>query len=340
MLKNYLISMTYALLIIGIIFLSTGSLFEAQANLGDQLIFFKKQFTWIIVGSVFFWLNSKLPFKFFQKIATPLYLISVVFLLLLFIPGFSLKIFGANRWLNLGPLSFQPTELYKFTSLLFFSNLFSKKTSISQLAIFGLPPALLILFQPALSSTILTTAIIVTIYFFSQEDIKSLSIVLLSLLLIFALSVVLSPYRLKRLTANYHQDQLTISLGSGSLFGKGIGNSTQKFKFIPQISTDSILAIIGEETGFVGMTFLLGLFYLLIKKIINISLKAKSDFQKLFAIGLASWLFYQSAINISVVSGLIPLTGISLPLVSYGGSSLLTLMSALGIVNNISHTHA
>ena len=337
MLKNHLVLITYSLLIIGVIFLSTGSLFEAQANLGDQLIFFKKQIGWVLIGSIFFLLFSQLPFGFIQKIATPLYLVSIILLLFLFIPGFSSKIFGANRWLNLGPLSFQPTEFYKFTSLLFFPNLFSKKTSITQLAVFGLPPALLILFQPALSSTILTTAIIVTIYFFSQQDVKSLSIVLLSLLLMFTLSIVLSPYRLKRLTTNYHQQQLTISLGSGSLFGKGIGNSTQKFKFIPQISTDSILAIIGEETGFMGMTFLLSLFYLLIKIIIDISLAAKSNFQKLFSIGLASWIFYQSAINISVVSGLIPLTGISLPLVSYGGSSLLTLMSALGIVNNINN---
>jgi cell division protein FtsW len=154
-------------------------------------------------------------------------------------------------------------------------------------------------------------------------------------IVVLVVSIISSPYRLTRLKQNYHSQQLTISLASGTFFGKGIGNSVQKYSFVPQISTDSILAIIGEEIGFVGVVFLLFLFYTLIKVILNISQKTSDEFQRLFTIGLSSWIFFQSAINISAVSGLIPLTGISLPFISYGGSSLLSLMTAIGIAENI-----
>jgi len=337
MFKNQLIFITFLLTFIGTIFISTASLFEAQTSFDNQYFFFQKQLIWLIVGIFVLFLTSNINIKLFKNISIYLYLISIIALVLVYFPQFGHKVFGAKRWLDIGPIRFQPTEVFKISSLLFFSNLFSTKQKINlkNLAFYALAPLVLILLEPDLSSAFLVSSIIFSIYFFSQSDSKHTLIILSLALIALVISIVSSPYRLARFKENYHSQQLTISLASGGLFGKGIGNSVQKYSFVPQISTDSILAIIGEEVGFVGIILLLFLFYILIKTIFNISQITSDEFQRLLATGLASWIFFQSAINISVVSGLIPLTGISLPFISYGGSSLLSLMAAIGMVENI-----
>ena len=337
MFKNQLLPITYLLILIGTVFISTASLFEAQTNFDNQYFFLQKQLIWLLVSSISCLIVSNINLKIFKKISPLLYIISIVALSLVYLPQFGHKVFGARRWLNLGPLRFQPTELFKLSSLLFFSSLFSnkQKANLKNLSFYALIPLILILLEPDLSSTFLVASIIFAIYFFSQSNIKDTIIISSLTIVTLIVSIISSPYRLARFKQNYHSQQLTISLASGTLFGKGIGNSVQKYSFVPQISTDSILAIIGEELGFFGIVLLLFLFYTLIKIILNISKKCSNEFQKLFTIGLSSWIFLQSAINISAVSGLIPLTGISLPFISYGGSSLLSLMTAIGIVENI-----
>ncbi len=335
MLKSKTAVFSYLLIFIGFVFLSTSSAFEAKQNLSNQYLFINKQLVWIFLSSLVFILFSKISTNVVGKISFLAYLTSIFFLIMLLIPGFSTTIYGANRWLNIGFFSFQPTELCKLSLVLYLSQILSKPTDFGKFFIITFTPILLILLQPNLSSSFLLSAISISLYFLSQNNlgtvIKSSSI----LIVIFIISIIRSPYKLARLSQNYHSDQLIVSFSSGSLFGKGIGNSTQKFKFLPQISTDSILAIIGEEVGFVGIMSIFIVYYLLIKKIILVGQKTQNDPQKLFCFGTAIWIFYQSAINISVVLGLVPLTGVPLPFISYGGSSLLMLMSAVGIVNNI-----
>lgn len=337
MFKNQLFLITYCLILIGTVFISTASLFEAQTNFDNQYFFLQKQLIWIIIGTFFYFVMSNINIDKIGRLTPLIYLISIISLSLVYVPGLGHTVFGAKRWLDLGPLRFQPSEIFKIASLLFFSHLFSKpdQVNLKNLAIFALPPLALILFQPSLSTTILTAGIIFSIYFFSKSNFKDILLIILVACIALFVAIISSPYRLNRFNQNYHSQQLTISLASGTLFGKGIGNSIAKFSFVPQISTDSILAIIGEEIGFVGITFLFFIFYLLIKNIINIAHKAKNDFQQLFSIGLATWIFIQSAINISAVTGLIPLTGVSLPFISYSGSSLLSLLLAVGLIENI-----
>lgn len=337
MFKNQLLSITYFLICIGTVFISTVSLFEAQTNFDNQYFFLQKQLIWVVVGSLSCLIASKINLTTLKKLSPLIYTISVLALALVYIPQLGHQAFGARRWLNLGPIRFQPAEIYKISSLLFFSFIFSnkQKANLKNLFFYSLLPLTLILFEPDLSSTFLIALIIFAIYFFSQSNTLDTIVITLLTVIVLVISIVSSPYRIARFKQNYHSQQLIISLASGGLFGKGIGNSVQKYSYVPQISTDSILAIIGEEVGFVGTIFLLFLFYVLIKTIINISRKTSDQFQRLFTLGLSAWIFFQSAINISAISGLIPLTGISLPFISYGGSSLLSLLTAIGIAENI-----
>jgi len=206
-------------------------------------------------------------------------------------------------------------------------------------------PLILIILEPNLSTTVLIAAIVISIYYLSGAEITSLFsagfvIVLLSLLL-----TVISPYRLNRVKTllnqqenqnlNYHSEQLILSLASGSWSGKGLANSDHKYKFLPKISTDSVLAIIGEETGFVGLGLMTYLFLLLISRLIHLSQITPDLYEKLLLGGIACWISYQGLINFAAIVALIPLTGIPFPFIAYGGSSLITLFSALGLAVNI-----
>ena len=339
---------TIILLIIGLIFISISSLSEAQSTFGDKFYFLKKQAIWIISGITCLLIISKVNLNIIKPFITPAYIVSVVLLGLVLIPGLSNHALGASRWLNLGMASFQPSELYKFIAIPYFSLLFSNESNrnLKTLLINVSIPLILIILEPNLSTTVLVASIVISIYYLSGGEIISLfgacSIgVLLGFILIFT-----SPYRQARLQTllnptdntsgtSYHSNQIIISLASGGLIGKGIGNSSQKYQFLPQLTTDSILAIIGEETGFIGVSFVIFIYVNLIISIFRISKKCKSLYHQLFSSGIACWIAYQSLINIAAIAAIIPLTGVPLPFISYGGSSMLTLLSAIGIVNNI-----
>jgi cell division protein FtsW len=168
MFKNQLLSITYLLVCIGTVFISTASLFEAQTNLDNQYFFLQKQLIWLVIGSASCLIASRVDLKLFKKMSPFFYIVSVVALSLVYLPQFGHKVFGARRWLNIGPLRFQPTEVFKISSLLFFSRLFSNKQKINlkNLAFYALIPLGLILFEPDLSSAFLVGSIIFAIYFF------------------------------------------------------------------------------------------------------------------------------------------------------------------------------
>jgi cell division protein FtsW (lipid II flippase) len=193
-------------------------------------------------------------------------------------------------------------------------------------------------------------AIVISIYYLSGAEITSLFsagfvITLLSLLLI-----LISPYRLARVKTllnqqsdqnlSYHSEQIILSLASGGWSGKGFANSDHKYQFLPKISTDSILAIVGEETGFIGLTLITYLFLLLISRLIRISQVATDLYEKLLLGGIACWVAYQGLINFAAIVALIPLTGIPFPFIAYGGSSLITLFCALGLAINIENKYS
>ena len=342
---------TYLLISIGLLFISVSSLSEAQINFNDKFYYIKKQLFWVFIGSISLIVASKINLNFIKKYSFYLFLISLFTLILVLIPGMGNTILGARRWLSLGLFSFQPSESFKLVAIIYFSFLFSQanKQNLKSLLISLGPALVLIILEPNLSTAVLIASIVLTIYYLAGGEIISLMItcligVLLSILLIFV-----SPYRQARLntlinpqndtlTSSYHSNQIVLGLASGGIFGKGFGNSIQKYQFLPQLTTDSILAIIGEELGFFGLTIIISLYIFLIYSIFKISRQSKNTAHQLIVAGIAAWISYQSLINISAIANVIPLTGVPLPFISYGGSSLLMLLTGIGLVNNI-HKH-
>ncbi len=334
------------------LFISSSSLFEAEKTIGDPYFYLKKQLIWLGLGFICMFITSKIKIDTIVNNSFRIYLFSIIFLLLVLIPGIGIKILGARRQISLGFFNFQPSEFFKFASVIFFSYLFSltEKRNLKNLAIYLGLPLILIIIEPNLSTTVMIAAIVISIYYLSGAEITSLFsagfiVTILSLLLI-----VISPYRLARVKTllnqqenqnlSYHSEQMILSLASGGLSGKGFANSDHKYKFLPKISTDSILAIVGEETGFIGLTLITYLFLLLISRLIRISQVATDLYEKLFLGGVASWIAYQGLINFAAIVALIPLTGIPFPFIAYGGSSLITLFSALGVAINIENKYS
>lgn len=351
--KSPLLFLVFSLVFIGIIFISSSSLSEANNTVGNKFFFLKKQSLWLLISLITFYITSKIDLKKIKKFIFPLYIFSIISLILVIIPGLSDQTLGARRWLNLGFVKFQPSELTKFSLVLFLATLFSKvkNLNLKNLILFLGLPFVLIIIEPNMSTAILISAIAISLYYIAGGKLRSLltfcfCLVSLSLALIF-----ISPYRSARLktlinptqnqeTASYHSNQIVLTLSSGGFFGKGLANSDQKYRFLPKISTDSILAVIGEEMGFIGLFLIILIYIKLISYLFILSNNLSDQFQSLFVSGVALWITYQSLINVTAIAGMIPLTGVPLPFVSYGGSSLLTLLTSIGIVRNIEKSNS
>ncbi|MGI5841417.1 MAG: FtsW/RodA/SpoVE family cell cycle protein [Patescibacteria group bacterium] len=340
--------LTFLLITIGLVFISLSSLSEANSTIGDKFFFIKKQLSWLLVGTLSYVVFTKIKLSVIKNLSFPLYIASILTLILVLIPTLGNQALGARRWLDLGIIGIQPSETVKFTSVVYFSYLFSResKRNIKNLVIYLAIPFFLILLQPNLSTAILISTIVITVYYLAGGEITSLFFLcffaaLLSFLLIFT-----SDYRSARFktlfnpqentsTASYHSNQIILALASGGFFGKGVANSDQKYRYIPKVSTDSILAVIGEETGFIGVGLILFLYLYLVVYLFKLAAKITDPFQSLFVNSTACWIAYQCLINVSAIVAIIPLTGVPLPFISYGGSSLITLLSAIGLVVNI-----
>ncbi|HPD44731.1 MAG TPA: FtsW/RodA/SpoVE family cell cycle protein, partial [Candidatus Woesebacteria bacterium] len=225
-------------------------------------------------------------------------------------------------------------------------NLDEQKRNLKTLLFYLLPPFILIILEPNLSTAVLISAICLVIYYLSGASFQSIVAFSCLSLVIFSLLTFLAPYRFARLktflkpednssTATYHRNQIIYALASGGIRGKGLANSDQKYKYLPKISTDSILAIIGEETGFIGLSLLFYIYLLLIGYLFRLAGQITNPFSSLLIGGIGSWIAMQTLINAGAIANIIPLTGIPLPFISYGGSSLVTLFFSLGLVHNI-----
>ena len=268
-------------------------------------------------------------------------------LLAVFIPGIGTKVSGASRWLSIGPVTIQPVEAIKLSSIIWLSVVLENgprlKILLGLILLVGFITGFL---QKDLGSTIIFVLSAASLFLVSGGSI--LQLVGTSILAVFAgfILVITSEYRKNRLVAffnpfsdpqgfTYHISQVLIALGSGGLFGLGLGESRQKF-YIPEVTTDSIFAIVGEELGFIGALVLILLFGFLIIRGFRIAQNAPDQFGKLLAAGLTSWLGIQAIINLSAMVAFLPLTGVPLPFISYGGSALVANLAAVGILLNIS----
>lgn len=338
----------FLLVAFGLIMVYDSSVVQGLKDFGDSNYYIKQQLIWVGLGVVSMFFFSQLGYRRFKQYALPLMLLSFLMLLAVFIPGLGVSGGGAHRWLKLGIITIQPAEIMKLTGVIYLSAIFEKKTYlIPFLLMVILVTFVTAVLQKDLGSTIVFVATVVLLYFASGAPFWHFLISIPFGLGSLALLILTSSYRSKRILAfldpfsdpqgfTYHISQVLIALGSGGLLGLGFGHSRQKFEYIPEVSTDSIFGIVGEELGFIGTTALIALFLFLIIRGFKIAQNCPDKFGRILALGLTSWLGIQIVINLSSMTALLPLTGVPLPFISYGGSALVADLTAVGILLNIS----
>lgn len=343
----WLVGLVLGLTVFGLIMVGNASVVEAYRDFGDKLYYFRLQAQWASLGFLAFLFFSLFDYRRLKIFALPLLIFTLFCLFLVLIPGLGTSVLGARRWLGIGPIRFQPAELAKLTFVLYLSSFFAnKKGALPFLTILGLMTTLIML-EPDLGTTVVLGMTSLVVYFASGAPILSIGLIGLVGLIGGAGLILSSPYRKERLLtflnptqdplgASYHIRQILIALGSGGLLGVGLGQSRQKYEYLPAVTTDSIFAVIAEELGFIGSVTILLAFLVLIWRGFKIATQAPDDFGKLLAVGITSWIGFQALVNLGAMVAIIPLTGVPLPFISYGGSSLVLALAGMGILVNIS----
>ncbi|MEK7579969.1 MAG: putative peptidoglycan glycosyltransferase FtsW [Patescibacteria group bacterium] len=353
MTSRLLIWLTFILIFFGLAMISSAGIYLSQKNFGTNYYYLNHQFLFgFLPGLLLFFIALKIDYRFWKKISLPLILLSLVFLILVFVPGFGATGGGAKRWLNFFNLfSFQPSEILKLSLIIYLASWLEKRKFSTQSVVAFLfiifLISILIAAQPDIGTLGIILAIALSIFFASGGGIKHFVGIVLLVAVAFALLIFFEPYRFDRFFVflnpdfdvkriGYHLNQALIAIGSGGFTGMGFGKGEQKLGVLPEPVGDSIFAVIGEELGFIGMlaTILALLFFTILS--LKVAKRTKDKFASFYAVGLGSWVGFQSFINIASLSGLAPLTGIPLPFISYGGTALAVLMAAAGILVNIS----
>jgi cell division protein FtsW len=347
----------FLIIFFGIIMLSSASVSLSFEKYNGSYYLLKHQIMWgLIPGFIAFIILSFFDYKILKKYAFGMLVASIVLLVLVFIPGIGSDYGTAKSWVSILGVSFQPSELVKLTFLIYLASWLEthghKKVSdlkeglIPFLSILGLIVVLLVL-QPDLGTMTIIALISLTVYFVGGANLSHMFGVGIGSAFLLWMLIKIAPYRAARLTIflhpeldpqgiGYHINQAFLAIGSGGFWGRGFGMSRQKFQYLPEVAGDSIFAIIAEELGFIFSALLIVGYLFLLMRGLKIAQKAVDNFGKHLAIGITAWIVIQSFVNIGAMVGLLPLTGVPLPFVSYGGTSLAVLMGACGIVVNIS----
>src|SRR5664279_3291046 len=335
------------LTLFGLLMIYDASFIIAVNVFGDKYHYIRDQLIWVVIGYIFLFIFASIDYHKLYNFALPFLIVAIGLLVLVFIPGIGAGAKGANRWINLHGFRLQPAEFIKLELALYLSAWFSNKEKGRFLAFSLLIGAvlLLVMLEPDMgtASIILFEALIV--YFLSGGSLLYFLIVGPIITLIGFLFIKFERYRADRLTsflnvdkslssASYHVQQILIALGSGGLLGLGIGNSLQKYAYLPENVTDSIFPIIAEELGFIGSVILILVFFVVVWRMLRIARLAKDKFGKLLAAGIASFIGIQIVINLGAMTALFPLTGVPLPFISYGGSALVVDFISIGIILN------
>lgn len=346
---------TLILLAIGITMVFSASAASSYIKYNDSYKYLKSQGLFAIISILALWFFSRLDYRVLGRYAVLFVVISIILLIIIFIPGVGYGAKGATRWLMIGPWTMQPAEFAKTALIIFMASFLSKKNSRVKNFTKGIIPYfllmvvyfVLIMLQPNMSMAGSIVIITFLMLFIAGARIWHLSLCVAPVIPAAIYLIKNEGYRLNRwlsyrdpwadpLNTGYQAIQSLLALGSGGIFGLGLGNSRQKFFYIPEAQNDFIFSIIGEELGFIGAATVVLLFLFLIWRGIRISLYAPDLFGCLLAAGITSMIGIQVAINIAVVTVSMPTTGVNLPLISSGGSSLLFVMANLGILLNIS----
>ncbi len=356
---RWLVSIVILLSLFGVLMVYDSSVAIAIRDFGDQYYFAREQLKWLALGFGAMLVMSRIDYHRWHPLALPALLGTMGLLMAVFIPGLGVRALGAHRWLDFGVFILQPAELAKLVLILYLAAWFTPHHSSGAgfsarekgrfgafLLLTGIIFGLVIL-EPDMGTGIILVTIAIIMYFLSGASIKHFALLVPVVIVGITLLAISSPYRFARLTtflnpqsdplgASYQIRQVLLALGSGGWTGIGIGKSRQKYEYLPEANTDSIFAIIGEEVGFFGAILVMGAFAFLVWRVFRVAARSPDPFGKLLAAGVGAWIGMQSVLNIGAMAAVIPLTGIPLPLISYGGSSLVILLAATGIVLNIS----
>ncbi len=352
-----------ALLIIGLVMV-----YSASISLGDspryqtsESYFLVRHALYVTVGLVFGWVVFKIPMSRWLRIAYPLGILGILLLAVVFVPGIGKSVNGSVRWIGLGPINIQVSELVKFISVIVVARFVVMRQDYMHSYTKGLGPVMayillvasLLAFQPDLGATVVISSIVLGIVFLGGLSWRIILPLLTFMVVAVVLSIFLSPWRTARVFAYlnpwdpenqlgkaYQLTHSLIAFGRGEIFGVGLGASVEKMHYLPEAHTDFILAVIGEELGLVGFTVVLFLFYWLVRRSFEIGRQAvrlERTFAGLVAQGIGVWIGVQSLINIGVAIGVFPTKGLTLPLVSYGGSSIVVTLCAIALLLRVDY---
>jgi cell division protein FtsW len=352
------LALVVALLVgLGLLAVYSASMAIGLADYNNVNYFVVRQAAGATLGAVLLIFFARLDYHVLKPWSPMIMLVALLGLLIVLVPHIGVNSNGASRWIALGPLPpLEPSEFTKLALVIYIAAwLSSKKDAVQRFALGVMPFVLmvglvggLIMLEPDFGTTLVIVLTTWTMFFIGGAALRHLATLGLSGAAAGLLMIAVEGYRTNRLSSffadphadpegkGFHILQLLIALGSGGVHGLGIGASRQKFFYVPGAHTDGIFAIIGEETGFIGASIVIFLFAVLIFRGLRASVSAPDEFGSLLAIGITSWIAYQAIINIGGITRSIPLTGIPLPLMSYGSSALMSVMAALGVLLSIS----
>lgn len=351
----FLIFLVFILAIFGLVMIYSASVVNSYQIFGYNSYYLNKQAVSLLIGIIVWIIFSKIDYRAWQKNSLWMLIATLILLVLVFVPGIGTNLGGAHRWIDVANIFFQPSEICKLTFIIYLSAWLAKKGEgvrdfqsgfLPFAAILGLV-AFLIIKEPDMGTMSVITGIATIIFFVAGASWQHIGLGLASVIGFFLILIKSAPYRMERfltflspgteaLGAAYQINQALLAIGTGGLWGLGFGQSRQKFLFLPQAHTDSIFAIIMEELGFLRSSLVIIAFVLIAWRGYRIAKNAPDTFSRLVATGITTWIVLQALINMAAITGLMPLTGVPLPFVSYGGTSLVILFAAVGILTNIS----
>lgn len=352
-----LIFATMALAAIGLVMIYSTSAVMAMKRYGNEYFFVRRQLMFIVLGFLLFFIFAKIPYYSYQKWTYPILFSSLILLIMLFIPGIGSTAGGARRWIKVGTFTFQPSEFAKLAVIIYLSYYLSaKREKIKRFSIGVLPPVIMsglfivfLLKEPDFGTSMSLGAMVIIMMFIAGVRLSHLiSIFLIAIPFIYLIATRF-PHVLRRILvflnpwkdpggAGYHIIQSFLAFGTGGISGVGLGDGRRKLFYLPEAHTDFILSVVGEELGLIGVSILI-LFYLVILVCgIRISLKTTDPFGQYLAMGVTLLVVLQAAVNMAVATALLPTKGLTLPFISYGGTSLVINLIAMGILLNIYRT--
>lgn len=338
----------------GCVTIYSASSYIAEVQYGDSLYFVKKQILGVVAGGALMAFFCFFPYEKLAKFRYAAVIVAAVLLALVFVPGVGVTNYGATRWIGFGSFTIQPSEIAKYAYALFAAAYFAKnyrkvKTIKGVLPVLGVGAlfCVLVILEPNMSITMCIGILMLALVFLSGANLKTFAVVLVPCALAVPVLIIAEPYRLERLSAfldpwsspldeGYQLIQSLYAIGNGGLFGVGLFNSTQKYRFLPFAESDFILSVMSEELGFFGILIFFGACAFIIWRGLRIARRCKEPFGYLLAAGFTLVYGIQVVINALVVSGTIPPTGLPLPLISSGNTSLIITMASMGVLFNIS----